>query len=144
MAYKSASYQWKMNLTLIDITEVCEIAKLSKSTIFKKIKEDKFPEPIKVPSPSSRGPKLVNRWDKAEIIDWAFDDDGVQELDDIKDEKLRVPYGDAFLEEARKGEGSGPMDWDEPISWAKKISRHRLFIPVIILAIAAMLYSLLT
>ena len=110
MAYKSASYQWKMNLTLIDITEVCEIAKLSKSTIFKKIKEDKFPAPIKVPSPSSRGPKLVNRWDKAEIIDWAFDDDGVQELDDIKDENLRVPYGDAFLEEARRGEGSGPMD----------------------------------
>jgi len=85
----------------------------------------------------------VNRWDKAKVIAWAFDDD-VQELNDIEDEKLRVPYGDAFLEEARKGEGSGPMDWDEPISWAKKISRHRLFIPVIILAIAAMLYSLLT
>lgn len=130
-------------MELIDINEVCEITKLSKSTVFKKIKDGTFPEIQKTPSPSSRGPKLVNRWDKAEIIDWAFDDD-VQELDDIEDEKLRVPYGDAFLEEARKGEGSGPMDWDEPISWAKKISRHRLFIPVIILAIAAMLYSLLT
>tara|TARA_R110001583_G_scaffold122749_2_gene274021 strand:+ start:509 stop:901 length:393 start_codon:yes stop_codon:yes gene_type:complete len=130
-------------MELIDITEVCEITKLSKSTVFKKIKDGTFPEIQKTPSPSSRGPRLVNRWDKAKVIAWAFDDD-VQELDDIKDEKLRVPYGDAFLEEARKGEGSGPMDWDEPISWAKKISRHRLFIPVIILAIAAMLYSLLT
>jgi predicted DNA-binding transcriptional regulator AlpA len=130
-------------MELIDINEVCEITKLSKSTVFKKIKDGTFPEIQKTPSPSSRGPRLVNRWDKAKVIAWAFDDD-VQELNDIKDEKLRVPYGDAFLEEARKGEGSGPMDWDEPISWAKKISRHRLFIPVIILAIAAMLYSLLT
>lgn len=130
-------------MELIDINEVCEITKLSKSTVFKKIKDGTFPEIQKTPSPSSRGPRLVNRWNKAKVIAWAFDDD-VQELDDIKDEKLRVPYGDAFLEEARKGEGSGPMDWDEPISWAKKISRHRLFIPVIILAIAAMLYSLLT
>jgi|TARA_A100000172_G_scaffold80947_2_gene72032 predicted DNA-binding transcriptional regulator AlpA len=130
-------------MELIDINEVCEITKLSKSTVFKKIKDGTFPEIQKTPSPSSRGPRLVNRWDKAKVIAWAFDDD-VQELDDIEDEKLRVPYGDAFLEEARKGEGSGPMDWDEPISWAKKISRHRLFIPVIILAIAAMLYSLLT
>jgi predicted DNA-binding transcriptional regulator AlpA len=130
-------------MELIDINEVCEITKLSKSTVFKKIKDGTFPEIQKTPSPSSRGPRLVNRWNKAKVIAWAFDDD-VQELNDIKDEKLRVPYGDAFLEEARKGEGSGPMDWDEPISWAKKISRHRLFIPVIILAIAAMLYSLLT
>jgi len=130
-------------MELIDINEVCEITKLSKSTVFKKIKDGTFPEIQKTPSPSSRGPRLVNRWDKAKVIAWAFDDD-VQELNDIEDEKLRVPYGDAFLEEARKGEGSGPMDWDEPISWAKKISRHRLFIPVIILAIAAMLYSLLT
>lgn len=130
-------------MELIDINEVCEITKLSKSTVFKKIKDGTFPEIQKTPSPSSRGPRLVNRWNKAKVIAWAFDDD-VQELNDIEDEKLRVPYGDAFLEEARKGEGSGPMDWDEPISWVKKISRHRLFIPVIILAIAAMLYSLLT
>jgi predicted DNA-binding transcriptional regulator AlpA len=130
-------------MKLIDINEVCEITKLSKSTVFKKIKDGTFPEIQKTPSPSSRGPRLVNRWDKAKVIAWAFDDD-VQELDDIKDEKLRVPYGDAFLEEARKGEGSGPMDWDEPISWVKKISSNKVFIPLILLAIAAMLYSLLT
>ena len=138
MAYKSSSYEWKMNLTLIEITEVCEIAKLSKSTIFKKIKEDKFPAPIKVPSPSSRGPRLVNRWDKAEIIDWAFDDD-VQELDDIKDEKLRVPYGDAFLEEARKNEYGGFMDWyDEPPKWWRKYSPH-IFTIVLIVVVAAII-----
>ena len=138
MAYKSSSYEWKMNLTLIEINEVCEIAKLSKSTIFKKIKEDKFPAPIKVPSPSSRGPRLVNRWDKAEIIDWAFDDD-VQELDDIKDEKLRVPYGDAFLEEARKGEYAGFMDWyDEPPKWWRKYSPH-IFAIVLIVVVAAII-----
>jgi len=130
-------------MKLIDINEVCEITKLSKSTVFKKIKDGTFPEIQKTPSPSSRGPRLVNRWDKSKVIAWAFDDD-VQELDDIKDEKLRVPYGDAFLEEARKGEGSGPMDWDEPISWVKKISSNKVFIPLILLAIAAMLYSLLT
>lgn len=136
-------------MVLIDITEVCEITKLSKSTVFKKIKDNKFPKIKKTPSPSSRGPRLVNRWDKAEVIAWAFDEDEIRgklisSEDDISDGHYKVPYGDAFLEEARKGEGSGPMDWDEPISWVKKISSNKVFIPLILLAIAAMLYSLLT
>ena len=135
MAYKSASYQWKMNLTLIDITEVCEIAKLSKSTIFKKIKEDKFPAPIKVPSPSSRGPKLVNRWDKAEIIDWAFDDDGVQDT-------LKAPYGDDFLAEARISEGLSVFGWDEPENMWKKYSPHLIAIATIVAVVAVVMFLL--
>ena len=125
-------------MELIDITEVCEITKLSKSTVFKKIKDGTFPEIQKTPSPSSRGPRLVNRWDKAKVIAWAFDDD-VQELDDIKDEKLRVPYGDAFLEEARKGEYAGFMDWyDEPPKWWRKYSPH-IFTIVLIVVVAAII-----
>ena len=125
-------------MELIDINEVCEITKLSKSTVFKKIKDGTFPEIQKTPSPSSRGPRLVNRWDKAEIIDWAFDDD-VQELDDIKDEKLRVPYGDAFLEEAHKNEYAGFMAWyDEPPKWWRKYSPH-IFTIVLIVVVAAII-----
>ena len=99
-------------MMLIDINEVCEIAKLSKSTVYKKVKDGTFPEIKKAPSPSSRGPRLVNRWDKSKVIAWAFDEDEIRgklisSEDDIPDGPYNAPYGDAFLEEARKGEYAG-------------------------------------
>ena len=54
-------------MALIDIYRVCEITKLSRSTIYSKVKSQDFPAPGKVPSPSSRGPRLVNRWDEKEV-----------------------------------------------------------------------------
>tara|TARA_R110000772_G_scaffold40153_1_gene94084 strand:+ start:721 stop:1098 length:378 start_codon:yes stop_codon:yes gene_type:complete len=54
---------------LITIDEVCEIARMSKPTIYRKIKSGDFPKPIKVPTTANRGPKLVNRWDEKIICD---------------------------------------------------------------------------
>jgi len=151
MAYKSSSYEWKMNLTLIEITEVCEIAKLSKSTVFKKIKEDKFPAPIKVPSPSSRGPRLVNRWDKAEIIDWVetqlkrWEENPRPEwINRLKEQDtLKAPYGDDFLAEARKSEGFSVFGWDEPETMWKKYSPHLIAVATIVVVVSVVKYFLL-
>ena len=131
-------------MMLIDINEVCEIAKLSKSTVYKKVKDGTFPEIKKAPSPSSRGPRLVNRWDKSKVIAWAFDEDEIRgklisSEDDITDGPYNAPYGDAFLEEARKGEYAGFMDWyDEPPKWWRKYSSH-IFTIVLIVVVAAII-----
>jgi len=128
---------------LIDINEVCEIAKLSKSTVYKKVKDGTFPEIQKTPSPSSRGPRLVNRWDRTKVIAWAFDEDEIRgkllSEADVFDETHAAPYGDAFLEEARKGEYAGFMDWyDEPPKWWRKYSPH-IFVIVLIVVVAAII-----
>ena len=131
-------------MMLIDINEVCEITKLSRSTVYKKVKDGTFPEIKKAPSPSSRGPRLVNRWDKAKVIAWAFDEDEIRgklisSEDDIPDGPYNAPYGDAFLEEARKGEYAGFMDWyDEPPKWWRKYSPH-IFAIVLIVVVAAII-----
>ena len=131
-------------MMLIDINEVCEIAKLSRSTVYKKVKDGTFPEIKKAPSPSSRGPRLVNRWDKSKVIAWAFDEDEIRgklisSEDDIPDGPYNAPYGDAFLEEARKGEYAGFMDWyDEPPKWWRKYSPH-IFVIGLIVVVAAII-----
>ena len=131
-------------MMLIDINEVCEIAKLSRSTVYKKVKDGTFPEIQKAPSPSSRGPRLVNRWDKSKVIAWAFDEDEIRgklisSEDDIPDGPYNAPYGDAFLEEARKGEYAGFMDWyDEPPKWWRKYSPH-ISVIVLIVVVAAII-----
>ena len=131
-------------MMLIDINEVCEIAKLSKSTVYKKVKDGTFPEIKKAPSPSSRGPRLVNRWDKSKVIAWAFDENEIRgklisSEDDIPDGPYNAPYGDAFLEEARKGEYAGFMDWyDEPPKWWRKYSPH-ISVIVLIVVVAAII-----
>ena len=131
-------------MMLIDINEVCEIDKLPRSTVYKKVKDGTFPEIKKAPSPSSRGPRLVNRWDKSKVISWAFDEDEIRgklisSEDDIPDGPYNAPYGDAFLEEARKGEYAGFMDWyDEPPKWLRKYSPH-IFAIVLIVVVAAII-----
>ena len=131
-------------MALIDIYRVCEITKLSRSTIYSKVKSQDFPAPDKVPSPSSRGPRLVNRWDKSKVIAWAFDEDEIRgklisSEDDIPDGPYNAPYGDAFLEEARKGEYAGFMDWyDEPPKWWRKYSPH-ISVIVLIVVVAAII-----
>jgi len=54
---------------LLTIDEVCAIAGVSKPTVYRKVKLGEFPAPTKVPTTAARGPKLVNRWKKGEILD---------------------------------------------------------------------------
>ena len=55
---------------LLTIDEVCEIAGVSKPTVYRKVKLGEFPAPTKVPTTATRGPKLVNRWVKGTVLDY--------------------------------------------------------------------------
>ena len=57
---------------LITIEEVCRLAQVSKPTVYRKVKVGEFPSPVKVPTTASRGPKMVNRWERGAILAWCF------------------------------------------------------------------------
>lgn len=55
---------------LITIDEVCKIAKVSKPTVYRRVKLGTFPKPTKVARTAGRGPKKVNRWERGEVMGW--------------------------------------------------------------------------
>lgn len=57
------------NEKLLNIKQVCELANISKPTVYRKVKNGSFPAPIKIPTTAGRGPKMVNRWQQAEILE---------------------------------------------------------------------------
>ena len=132
-------------MALIDIYRVCEITKLSRSTIYNKVKSEDFPAPGKVPSPSSRGPRLVNRWDEKEVEYWVENSsDKMIWITRLKEQDtLKAPYGDDFLAEARKSEGFSVFGWDEPETMWKKYSPHLIAVATIVVVVSVVKYFLL-
>ena len=132
-------------MALIDIYRVCEITKLSRSTIYSKVKSQDFPAPGKVPSPSSRGPRLVNRWDEKEVEYWVENSsDKMIWITRLKEQDtLKAPYGDDFLAEARKSEGFSVFGWDEPETMWKKYSPHLVAVATIVVVVSVVKYFLL-
>ena len=132
-------------MALIDIYRVCEITKLSRSTIYNKVKSEDFPAPDKVPSPSSRGPRLVNRWDEKEVEYWVENSsDKMIWITRLKEQDtLKAPYGDDFLAEARKSEGFSVFGWDEPETMWKKYSPHLIAVATIVVVVSVVKYFLL-
>ena len=63
---------------LISIEEVCELTKVSKPTIYRHLKAGNFPTPVKVPTNRARGPKKINRWERADIEAWCAKKQGDQ------------------------------------------------------------------
>jgi len=55
---------------LINIDEVCTLAKLSVPTVYRRVKLNQFPKPKKVKSTAARGPKTVNRWERGDVMKW--------------------------------------------------------------------------
>ena len=55
---------------LLTIDEVAQIAKVSKPTVYRRVKNGDFPKPKKIKSEAKRGPKKVNRWDRADVMGW--------------------------------------------------------------------------
>lgn len=51
---------------LIRLSEVCNLTTLKRSTIFKAIRQNTMPQPIKLLG-------KINAWKKQEIIDWIND-----------------------------------------------------------------------
>ena len=61
---------------LISIEEVCDLTRVSKPTIYRHLKAGNFPTPVKVPTNRSRGPKKINRWERADIEAWCAQKQG--------------------------------------------------------------------
>ena len=58
---------------LITMDHVCALACISKPTLYRRLKNNAFPAPYQVPSTAARGPRLSNRWDHEEVIQWLLD-----------------------------------------------------------------------
>ena len=55
---------------LLPIDDVCTIARCSKPTLYRRLRDTTFPQPIKVPTTAPNGPRLVNRWNETEVRIW--------------------------------------------------------------------------
>ena len=55
---------------LLTLDETAKLAKVSKVTLQRRIKENAFPKPVKVPRTGNRGPKTVNRWKREDVMQW--------------------------------------------------------------------------
>ena len=55
---------------LIKIKEVCAITKMSRPTVYRRLKNTTFPKPRKSIASSGRGPRTVNKWSKHEVHAW--------------------------------------------------------------------------
>lgn len=69
---------------MLTIEEVCEVVKVSKPTIYRKVKNGTFPAPTKIPTPAVRGPKMVNRWHLSEIREYCADPDAPETTETIE------------------------------------------------------------
>lgn len=87
---------------LIDITEVCEIAKISKPTIYRRVKKGTFPKPIKIRSKEKQGPRHVNRWERGEIMGWLLKGNNPEPLT-LKEIAVKTEPGLNELFYARQG-----------------------------------------
>lgn len=59
----------------IDVAEVAKIVKLSEQTIYRRVKADTFPKPLKISRKDlglepGRGPQKLNRWSRSELVAW--------------------------------------------------------------------------
>jgi predicted DNA-binding transcriptional regulator AlpA len=139
-------------MALIDIYRVCEITKLSRSTIYNKVKSEDFPAPDKVPSPSSRGPRLVNRWEEDDVWTWAATPPkwlGRLTDEAVEQDTLKAPYGDDFLAETRTKQTASAhevrfIDWyEKPQNLWKKYSPHLIAIATIVVVVSVVKYFML-
>lgn len=62
-----------MNKNLISIDEVCAIVNCSAPTIYRRIKDRKFPKAKKVAAVKVRGPRTIHRWDQDAVMKWLID-----------------------------------------------------------------------
>jgi len=97
---------------LITIDEVCAIAKVSKPTVYRRVKNGTFPKPKKVPSTAARGPKKVNRWERGEVMGWLLkgnDPEWVkQPVKDLKESTKKLKHAPVTAKELATELEPGP------------------------------------
>ena len=104
---------------LLDINAVCELAKISKPTVYRRVKAGTFPAPKKIKSKETRGPKHVNRWERAEVVGWMLKGNKPETLSLHQIAKETEPGLNALFMDAavRNSEGADLADiykTDEP------------------------------
>jgi predicted DNA-binding transcriptional regulator AlpA len=62
-----------MKKNLISITQVCALTNCSAPTIYRRIKDRKFPKAKKVAAVKVRGPRTIHRWDQDAVMKWLLD-----------------------------------------------------------------------
>jgi predicted DNA-binding transcriptional regulator AlpA len=136
---------------LITIDEVCEIAKVSKPTVYRRVKQGTFPKPKKIKAPNARGPNKVNRWERGEVMGWLLKGNDPnwnkqpmthKELATAMEPGLNVLFGKEALqpdEAARLAEGATDL-YDEPFEEQTKINRY--LVQAVIAAVLAGLIAL--
>ena len=110
---------------LLTIEEVCEIAKVSKPTIYRRVKEGTFPKPTKVKSTAVRGPKEVNRWERGQVMGWLLKGNDPNWMKQpVKDIKAACAKVDKVEETpdvtARMNDGATDFHYDDPEPAAPK------------------------
>lgn len=75
--------KWQ-DISMLTIEEVCEVVKVSKPTIYRKVKNGTFPAPTKIPTTAVRGPKMVNRWHLSEIREYCAEPDAPETTETIE------------------------------------------------------------
>jgi len=88
---------------------VAKIAKVSKRTIYRRVKHNGFPKPIKIPRAGDHGPKTINRWERGQVMGWLMKGNDPQWIKQpIRDIEATVKKVDA----ARQVQDFAPEDTD--------------------------------
>jgi predicted DNA-binding transcriptional regulator AlpA len=94
---------------LLTLDEVAKIAKVSKRTIYRRVKHNGFPKPIKIPRAGDHGPKTINRWERGQVMGWLMKGNDPQWIKQpIRDIEATVKKVDA----ARQVQDFAPEDTD--------------------------------
>lgn len=126
---------------LIDIDEVCEIAKISRPTVYRRVRVGKFPKPMKVRPDNGKSARMVNRWERGEIMGWLLsgnDPKWSQNDADFEEEKP-VPLDDV----ARQNEGATDIYDYEPVEEPSKTKRYiaQAIVGALLAGIAVMIFG---
>ena len=126
---------------LIDIDEVCEIAKISKPTVYRRVKAGKFPKPMKVKPDNGKMSKMVNRWERGEVMGWLLsgnDPKWSQNDADFEEEKT-FKLDDV----ARQNEGATDIYDYEPVEEPSKTKRYiaQAIVGALLAGIAVMIFG---
>ena len=155
---------------LIDINEVCKIAKISKPTVYRRVKNGTFPKPKKVKSTNKQGPNKVNRWERGEVMGWLLKGNDPewlkQPVKDLKESTKKLKHAPVTAKElatelepglnalfgkealqpddaARYNEGADDIYDFEPVEEPSKTKRYiaQAIVGALLAGIAVMLFT---
>lgn len=104
---------------LLTLDEVAQIANVSKPTIYRRVKHNGFPKPIKVPRAGDRGPKTVNRWERGQVMGWLMKGNDPQWMKQpIKD--IQASVGKVDNPQPKDYDPEESIIWSEPADHGPK------------------------